>query len=335
MTRPLLSRRRTLALALPALVPFGIARADTPLDAALDRAMRFDRLRSIVVADAGGVLGSRAAKGVSLDRVATVKSVSKTLLALLTGIAIERGELEGLGMTLGEAAPGLIPAGADPQVADITIEDLITMRAGLERTSGRNYGGWVASGDWVADALSRPMVAEPGGRFLYSTGSFHVLGAVLAERTGESLLTLARRWLGRPLGIEIPPWTRDPQGRYMGGNNMALTPTGLARIGQMALDGGRWRGEQVVPAAWLAESWVPRTRSPFSGHDYGLGWFLPDWGDSRVAYARGYGGQMLYVAPDAGVTVAITSDPARPARSGGYAGDLNRLFADTILPAVS
>jgi CubicO group peptidase (beta-lactamase class C family) len=135
--------------------------------------------------------------------------------------------------------------------------------------------------------------------------------------------------MGRPLGVEIPPWNRDPQGVFMGGNNMALTPRAMAAFGEAIRTGE----PALVPPRWIAESWTPRTRSPFSGHDYGYGWFLARIGDEDLAYARGYGGQMIYVAPGAGVVVAVTSDPDRPARSEGHTGDLHRLVAETVLPA--
>ncbi|MEM8789780.1 MAG: serine hydrolase [Pseudomonadota bacterium] len=328
------TRRGAVAagLAAAALSGFGrTAAAASGYDAALSRAAALDQLHALVIADRQTVLAAKAFRGPALDRPANVKSVSKSIVALLTGIAIDQGILPGPAARLGDIAPRLIPTGADPRAADITIADLLTLRAGLQRTSGANYGGWVASRDWVADALARPFVADPGARFLYSTGTTHVLGAVLAERSGQSLLQLARDWLGAPLDITVPAWTRDPQGRYMGGNNMALAPLALARLGQSLLNGGAWQGRQVVPSGWLAQSWTARTRSPFSRHDYGYGWFLTDLAGTRVAYARGYGGQMLYVAPDRGLTVAVTSDPTRPARSAGYAGTLNRLVTETVL----
>ncbi|MEM7498144.1 MAG: serine hydrolase [Pseudomonadota bacterium] len=309
------TRRQAIVGALSACAaPGAPARSDGQFDTVLRAADALDQLRAIVIAGPDGILAERAVRGPGLDRPANVKSVSKTIVALLTGIVIARGALPGVGATLGEVAPSLIPPNADPRVAEIRLADLLTMQARLERTSGANYGGWIASPDWVADALSRPMVAEPGARFLYSTGSFHVLGAVLAEATGQTLLALARDWLGDPVGIEIPAWTRDPQGRFLGGNNMALTPRALARIGQCVLAGGRWQGRAVIPGAWLARSWQARTRSPWSGHAYGYGWFLAELGGEPVRYARGYGGQMLYVLPDRGLTVAITSDTAGPER---------------------
>ncbi|MEM1345669.1 MAG: serine hydrolase [Pseudomonadota bacterium] len=341
-TPPLTTRRHALGLGLglgaTALVPAlgeSAPSASGALDAVLERAAALDQLHAIVIASPDAILAERAFRGPGLARTANVKSVSKTLVALLTGIAIERGVLAGVNARLEDTAPSLIPRGADPRVGRLTLADLLTMQAGLERTSGANYGPWIASRDWVADALSRPMVAEPGARFLYSTGSFHILGAVLTEASGQSLLALARDWLARPLGIEIPAWTRDPQGRYLGGNNMALSPRALARIGQCVLAGGRWQDRQVIAQDWLATSWQPRTRSPWSGHAYGYGWFLARLGETRVVYGRGYGGQMLYVLPERGLTVAITSDPTRPARSGGYFSQLNRLLSDHIVPALA
>lgn len=297
-------------------------------------AASFDQLHALVVANSNEVLFEKVFRGPPLDRPVNVKSVSKTIVALLTGIGIDREVLPSVDATIEDLAPELIPDGAEAGVGRITVSDLLTMRAGLERTSGPNYGSWVESRNWIAHALSRPMVAEPGQQFLYSTGSYHILGAILAQRSGRSLLALAREWLGDPLGIQVTPWTRDPQGYFMGGNNMALAPMDLVRIGQTVLAGGVWRGRTVVPPAWIETSWRPRARSPFSGDDYGYGWFLTQMNGDEVAYARGYGGQMLFVAPNEGVVAAMTSDPTRPARSHGYAGELKRLFAEEILPSV-
>jgi CubicO group peptidase (beta-lactamase class C family) len=326
------SRRQVLAGLSAAALATGPLRAQASYGPAIDRARELDQLNALVIAQDGQIRVAEAIRGPALERAVNVKSVSKTIVAALTGIAIDAGDLPGPAATLGEVAPSLIPQGADPRVAGLTIADLLTMQAGLERTSGGNYGSWVSSRDWVADALSRPFVAEPGSGMLYSTGSYHVLGAVLSEVTGRSLLTLAREGLGQPLGIDIPPWTRDPQGRYMGGNEMALSPLALIRFGEAFRQGGTYDESRVVSADWVRQSFTPRTRSNFSRHEYGYGWFLLRTGGHEVAYARGYGGQMLYVLPSLGLTVAVTSDPTRPARSQGHAGDLNALLTDLIVP---
>ena len=309
------------ALAAPAVLRAQAA----DLQAAVDR---LPQLHSIQVQRGADVVFAAAPRGPGLERPANVKSVSKSIVALLLGAAIDRGEIPAVTATLAEVAPGILPRGATPGTAEITMEDLVTLRAGLERTSGANYGGWVSSRNWVADALSRPMVAEPGGRMLYSTGSTHILGAALAEATSRDLLQQARTRLGDPLGIEIPAWTRDPQGYYLGGNEMALRPTAMLKIAAMVRDGGRADGRQVISAGWMRASVRPRARSPWSGLSYGYGWFLSDTG---YVLGRGYGGQIIAAHARRGLAVAITSDPTRPARSDGYFGDLMRLLEGPVL----
>lgn len=323
--------RRTLLASAAALALPGMARADDALTAIRSRAGGFDQLHSLIVLKDGETLIEDRFRGPALDRPANIKSVSKTIVATLLGIAIDKRVVPSVTAPLNQVAPRLIPAAADPRARTITLEDLVTLRAGLERTSGPNYGEWVSSGNWVADALSRPFVDRPGGRMLYSTGSTHILGAALAEATGQSLHTLARDWLGRPLGIEIPPWTRDPQGYFMGGNEMALSPVAMARFGEMIRQQGAWNGQQVVSSDWIERSFTPVTRSPWSGLGYGYGWFTGQASGTRYALARGFGGQVIAVAPDAAITIAITSDPTRPARSGGYFGDLMDLIERDIL----
>lgn len=291
-----------------------------------------DQCHALMIRQSGQTVLSEVFRGPALSRAVPIKLVSKTIVAALTGAALDRGELPAINARLGDVAPRLIPSSADPRVADITIENLITMQAGLERTSGANYGEWVSSSNWVANALGRPFVAEPGSRMLYSTGSFHILGAVLAEVSGQSLLTLARRRLGAPLGFDVPAWTRDPQGRYLGGNEMSLTLESMVRFGEMYRMDGAIGDTRVLSADWVRQSFQPRTRSVFSGLGYGYGWFLGEGAGVRYALARGYGGQIICVAPEVELTLALTSDPMRPARSGGYFGDLQRLIEQQILP---
>jgi CubicO group peptidase (beta-lactamase class C family) len=320
------TRRHLLLTAAAALTTPLVARARTAgLEVAVDA---LPQLQSLQVRLGAETVFAAAPRGPGLDAFANVKSCSKSLVALLLGIAIDRGEVPAVTAPLGAVAPGLLPRDATPGAAEITMEDLVTLRAGLERTSGANYGAWVGSRDWLADALTRPMVARPGRRMLYSTGSTHILGAALAVATGQSLLAQARTRLGDPLGMEIPAWTQDPQGYYLGGNEMALRPRAMLDVATMVRDGGAFAGRRIVPRSWIAASTVPRVRSRWSGLSYGYGWFLSP---SGYVLARGYGGQIIAAHPERDLAVAITSDPTRPARSDGYFGDLMRLLDGPIL----
>lgn len=326
--RPENSRRRLLAaLAIIPAMP-GLLRAAEPrrLDIG-GRALSIpDQLQAVIVLRNGEERVAGAFAGPGLDRPANIKSVSKTLVATLTGCAIARGVLPGPDAAV---LPILGRADAGPY-AGLTVADLLSLQGGAASTSGASYGAWVSSRDWAGFVLDQPREAVPGQGFIYSTGSTHLLGAVLAEASGRSLLALARDWLGEPLGIEFAPWVRAPEGYYLGGNEMALTPRALARFGQMILADGKWEGRAVVPAEWITRSWEPRARSPFSGDQYGWGWFLTRFGGERAAYARGYGGQMLVVVPERGIVVVVTSDPTLPARSGGYFSKLRDLVDQLV-----
>jgi len=190
-------------------------------------ALDLPQLHAILLQRGDDLLLAEAPRGRGLDRAANIKSCSKSLLALILGTTIARGEVPGLSARLTEIAPTLIPSDATTGAADLTLSDLVTLRAGLQGTSGGNYGAWVGSGNWVAYALRQPRIAPNGGRMIYSTGTTHVLGAALSVATGRNLLDLARERLGTPLGIDIPNWTRDPQGFHFGGNEMALTPQAM------------------------------------------------------------------------------------------------------------
>ena len=321
----------------PAVAAPQQVRATTSLDPAIMRrtvetAGRLPRLRSLIVLRDGRTLAEhRFNGGPPLDRPVNIKSASKSVMSALVGIAIARGVLTGVDQPILPVLRADAPADPDPRLARVTVGDLLSMQAGLERTSGENYGRWVSSPNWVRYALSRPFVDEPGGAMLYSTGSTHLLSAMLTRASGRSTYDLAQEWLARPLGIAVPPWPRDRQGVYFGGNDMLMSPRALARFGELYRLGGVVDGRRVLPASWIEQSWTPRAVSPWSGGQYGYGWFVGSAGGHPVRYAWGYGGQMVYVLPDLSLTVVMTSDSG--ARDGGHIDALNRLLAEGVVPA--
>lgn len=325
----MISRRHFTAALLAAFATPVLGQTDGRAVDALRRTARgLKQLHAIMVQRGDEIVLAEAPRGRGLDRPANIKSCSKSIVGLLLGTAIAQKEITSVRASLRDVAPGLIPASATPGAEAITMEDLVTLRAGLGSTSGGNYGSWVQSRNWVAAALSRPMIDRPGGNMIYSTGSTHILGAAIATATKKTLLQLARERLGGPLTIEIPAWTRDPQGFYFGGNEMALSPRAMLRLALLMRDRGRFGAAQVIPASWMEASLVRRTQSPYSGLDYGYGWFLSS---SGFIIARGYGGQIIAAHPQARLAVAITSDPTLPARSLGHFGDLMALLEGPIL----
>ena len=298
---------------------------------AVARGEALPRLKGMIVSRGGVVVEERYWRGAGPDRPANVKSVSKSILSALVGIAVAEGHLR-LDQPVAEILPEHFGAGADPRKRAITVEHLVSMRAGLESTSFNQYGEWVSSRDWVRSALEQPLVAEPGGPMIYSTGSTHVLSAVLTRATGVSTYEYARSRLAEPLGIRLRPWTRDPQGVYFGGNEMRLTPREMLRFGELYLRGGAYGGRQVVPREWVEASFRPTGSSPWSGHGYGYGWWIKESSGHPVYFAWGYGGQYVFVVPALEMVAVFVSDADAP-RTPGHLDAVHAIVDDLLVPA--
>lgn len=302
----------------------------------LAEADRIGPLSSLLVWHRGELAVERYYRGMRADEHVNLKSVSKTLLSPLIGIAIRDSLIEGVDVPLRDLLPELFARLDASDVDDsrkhqIRLEHLLDMSTGLETTSFGNYGAWASSPNWGWDQLRRPMECDPGTCYQYSTGVTHLLGLALARAAGTDLRTYARQVLYDPMDIELPPWDRDPQGNFLGGNNMSLTPGDLLSIGILYLDDGWYDGRQIVPAEWIEASWQPRFRSPWNGQGYGHLWWTADWGDETVHSAWGYGGQFLVVVPRLDLAIVATSSLDRA--ENGHTRRMRRFFDRFVVPA--
>ena len=277
-----------------------------PFDAALASAKELPRLHSLLVSRDGNLILERYYNGATATRLANVKSVAKSVISALVGIAIERRLIPDVDTPIVTYFPEL-KADRDPRKTKITVEHLLTMQPGLESTSNRNYGAWVQSKNWVRHALSRPMLDDPGESMDYSTGNTHLLSAILTKVTGTTTWQFASDNLARPLGFTLARWPRDPQGIYFGGNDMLMTPRQMLAFGELYLRRGRVNGNPVVPERWIETSMVPRGRSGWSGQRYGYGWWIRDVAGHSSHYAWGFGGQYIVVVPELDLVVVATS----------------------------
>lgn len=289
------------------------------------------RLHSLLVSNGGRIVVEYYAKGRGPTRLANVKSVSKSIISTLVGIAIERRLMAGVREPIVRWFPEL-RKDPDARKQAITIEDLLTMRSGLESTSGENYGTWVRSRNWVRHALDRPMVSDPGSSMEYSTGTSHILSAIITRAAKTSTHQFATDTMARPIGVTLASWPRDPQGVFFGGNEMLMTARQMIAIGELYLNRGRARGRQVVPAAWIDASCTPRTRSRWDyDREYGYGWWSQEFAGHRACFAWGFGGQYIFVFRDLSLVVAITSSTANDDDRHGYRRQLFDLLETHIL----
>jgi len=278
------------------------------LDPAADAVAHLPRAHSLLVSWRGELILERYFNGTRATRLANIKSASKSVISALVGVAVDRGLIAGVKQPISAFFPDLLGNNTDAHKRAITIEDLLTMRSGLESTSNRNYGAWVQSQNWVRHVLNRPLLNPPGTTMEYSTGSTHLLSAILTKATGKSTWQFAQETIAKPLGFQLAQWPRDPQGVYFGGNDMLMTPRQMLAFGELYLRHGRRNGQQVVPERWVADSQIARTQSRReSDRFYGYGWWIRELAGYPAFYAWGYGGQYIFIVPDLDLVVVTTS----------------------------
>ena len=295
-------------------------------------ANKLSRLHSLLISQGDDLVFEQYYNSRDPSRPANMKSASKSVISALVGIAIDRGIIDSVDVKVAEYFPKLIAGNDDVQKQQITIENLLTMQSGLETTSNRNYGKWVLSDNWIEFALNQPLVAAPGTRMLYSTGSTHLLSAIVTQASGMSTKQFAQENLSARLGFSMSYWSQDPQGIYFGGNDMEMTPRQMLEFGRLYLNEGIKGNEQVISKAWVEESHKPRARSPRGqGRFYGYGWWLRDLAGMQIPVAWGYGGQLIFVVKELDLVVVATSKSTPGLGRRGHLGSLYELVEEHVL----
>lgn len=241
-----------------------------------------------------------------------VKSVSKSVLSALAGIALEQGLIGSVEATLTEALPEYFEPTADARKADITLHHLLTMSSGFDFTEhSERAGKWFKAKNPVREAIALPITAIPGEQFRYATINTHIFSAWLTKAAAMSTPEFAEKYLFTPLGIDSCHWVKDPQGIYWGGTQLYLTPRDMARFGMLYLHKGHTQEEQLIPERWVDES--TRWRYSVDTHSgYGYWWWRIPASDGYVA--AGWGGQRIAVFPGKELVIVVTAANQHHAR---------------------
>jgi CubicO group peptidase (beta-lactamase class C family) len=246
----------------------------------------------------------------------TMQSVTKTVTSIVIGVAAGRGEFPSLDTPVLSFFDAAAVQHVDERKKKVTVRHLLTMTAGFDWREDLPYAdpdntamAMEASFDWVRYAIDRPMAQEPGSTFRYNSGATQLLSYVFRKATGRDIEPYAAEHLFAPLGIERWFWKRSPSGLVDTEGGLYLTVHDMARLAQLYLQGGAWKGRQVVPADWVKASVAPAIAVPGPGGiHYGYKWWLHPYGTGhRLAWAgSGFGGQRPIAIPEHGLVIAVT-----------------------------
>jgi CubicO group peptidase (beta-lactamase class C family) len=262
--------------------------------------------------------------GVAPDELFRTYSITKSVLALLAGIALDRGHLTSLDRTVASYFPEIDLSGADPRAREVTIRHILSMTAGWDTSSLPG----VQAPQVTTSGFFRPMADPPGTVFSYDNNATNILGILLSRAVGARLDAYAEDVLFRPIGIARHQWRQTPDGYPAASGGLSLAMDSIIRIGRLALRRGDWDGKRIVSEAFLSAALGRRT--PVNAQEqlsYGYLWFsqkTPD-GQHEGHTAQGFGGQVLHIVPALGLIVATTTQPGN--------GGTTRFIRSAILPA--
>ena len=312
---------------------------------ALDRAIReetYKQINGVVIVRRGKLQYERYYNGSGRDDTHDPRSVGKSFLTPVLGLAIADGHIDSLDQRIGDFYELASYPNYSPKKDLVTLGHLVTMSSGFEGfdfvpESVGNEENMYPQANWVDWTLSLPMSAtrDPGDEWRYFTAGVVVAGDILNQVLPGGLEAYAHERLFEPLGITNYEWQHTPQRVANTGGGIRLTPLDFAKFGELHRTGGIWRGKRVLSARWVRESLEPSIETTVDGERYGRLWWHKTYtvNDSGwdTSFCSGNGGTKIFVFPDHELVVVITAS----AYNRRYAHrQVDDMMVSHVLPAV-
>jgi CubicO group peptidase (beta-lactamase class C family) len=279
----------------------------------------YEDIHSIVLVKNGKLVLEEYFYGYDRNKLHDMHSVTKSITSILVGIAQNQGIFSSSDQRVYEFFHNYSQSTWVKEKRDISVENLLTMTAGIDwdeekysYSDSRNslIAMWMSQ-DPIGFVLNRKQVNLPGEVFTYNGGLTHLLGAMIKNSTGSYIDTYGYSQLFKPLGIHKYTWGHHQDGTVDTGGGLRLSPIDMAKIGYTLLDGGKWKGKQIVSSEWVTLSTKPRVNPHHVfGSGYGYQWWC---GESNLSgreiktfFAAGRGGQYIFVVPELDLVAVFT-----------------------------
>ena len=287
----------------------------------------YPNIRSLLLARRGCLEFEYYKGGVNAESLSPVHSITKSVLSVLVGIALDKKHLRP-DQKLSELLPEVSAPAIDPHVRDITIRDLLTMTSGFDPSAPFGARAGVPPAEMWQWMLNRPMQYAPGTHFNYDNDGANLLSVALTRAIRQSSKTFAEQNLFRPLEITNFNWIADGDGYLIGADTLSLTARDMVKIGQLYLQRGRWDNKQIVSSDYVADSTAKHNDGGAPVRTaYGYLWWLTKTKTGLDAFfAAGIGSQLIYVVPKLDLVIAMASNSSIRAMP---------FVNDVILPAAS
>jgi len=268
---------------------------------------RYVRARSLLVIRHGKlVTEAYPIDPADITEINNMQSCTKSFTSILTGIALQRKDLDSLDQKLSDIYPEYFSN--YPEKKNISIRHALSMRVGLEFDNSEHTEKlYHAQSSSIGFVISQQKLYEPGIVFHYNDGAPQLISGAIQQKSGKSLSEYAREFLFDLLDISDWKWEQGEDGVTFGAFSLYLTPRDMAKTGQLLLQNGRWKNQQIVDSSWIKQATTIQGTGNFSGASYGFYfWIYPSYGGYA---AEGHGGQMIFVIPEKDLVVVYTAWP--------------------------
>ncbi|MDO6519577.1 serine hydrolase domain-containing protein [Zobellia uliginosa] len=285
----------------------------------------YDNIAGIVVLKDDKMAYESYFHGYGPNDTVHIASVTKSVLSILIGIAIDKGFIASVNQNVLDFFPEYLLKKREKTIQKVKLKHLLTMTAPF-KFKYEPYTKVYSSDDWTKAVLDLLGGKTLSGDFKYTTVGLQVLSGILANATKTAVLDFATEHLFRPLNIKTPPnvsihnkeehfaflkdkyvkgWVIDPKGVNTAGWGLTLSTRDMAKIGQLYLNKGQWQNRQIVSEEWVETS--TKTHSRWKERHYGYLWWIIDGEENPCFAAIGDGGNIIYVSPKKKTVVALTS----------------------------
>ena len=242
----------------------------------------------------------------------TLYSTSKSFTAAAVGFTLEEKKLKLTDKVI-SFFPDLVPNPVPAHLADLTVKDVLIMSDGMDPDPTPKV---IADTNWVRAFFNTPILNNPGSKFLYNSAGTYMLSAIVTKVTGQKVIDYLRPRLFEPLGIYGADWEVSPQGANTGGWGLRLKTEDMAKFGQLYLQGGRWKGKQLLPHEWVKQATSMQilqdpgaSQSKRDSSDWLQGYCYQMWRCRHNGVrADGAFGQFIIMLPDQDAVIAIQAE---------------------------
>lgn len=289
-----------------------------------------DYLLSTLVSKSGEIVLEEYYNGNTKDSLCDVQSLTKGLMSVLIGIAIDKEYITNIDEPIETYLPEEFNHLTDKRKSSITIKHLLNQTSGLSWKGHLEHEDWLNSENPISFVLKKDLENNPGEAYNYNSGATHLLSVILTKASGMSTLEFAQAFLFDDLAIDATDWQKRNQGYYDGsGLGLKMKPIDLMKIGQLLERHGNWNGKQLVSKEWIQKLFdkdqKSETKWGLKNSTHGFCWYQSDFNGNSVDYGMGYGGQFILMIPSKELIIVTTHNHDTP---NGIEQQMKFLYGD-------